>query len=114
MVKKHGKKVVLNKNKWISALNNADKFTVKGVQYYKLGDNQFVKVANTVVQPAKKLKLTRNAFVYDQNGKRVKNAKLLKKGTNILALNNAEKFRFNNKTYYQIGKNQYVKVANTL
>ena len=48
------------------------------------------------------------------NGKRVKNAKLLKKGTNILALNNAEKFRFNNKTYYQIGKNQYVKVANTL
>nr|MDF9461677.1 SLAP domain-containing protein [Lactobacillus amylovorus] len=114
VVKKHGKKVVLNKNKWISALNNADKFTVKGVQYYKLGDNQFVKVANTVVQPAKKLKLTRNAFVYDQNGKRVKNAKLLKKGTNILALNNAEKFRFNNKTYYQIGKNQYVKVANTL
>lgn len=114
VVKKHGKKIVLNKNKWIYALNNADKFTVKGVQYYKLGDNQFVKVANTVVQPAKKLKLTRNAFVYDQNGKRVKNAKLLKKGTNILALNNAEKFRFNNKSYYQIGKNQYVKVANTL
>ena len=102
------------KNKWVSALNNADKFKVNGVTYYKLADHQYIKVANTVVQPAKKLKLTHNAFVYDQNGKRVKKSKLLKEGTVLSALNGAEKFKLKNKTYYQVGKNQYVKVANTL
>lgn len=114
LVKKHGKSVLLPKNKWVSALNNADKFKVNGVTYYKLADHQYIKVANTVVQPAKKLKLTHNAFVYDQNGKRVKKSKLLKEGTVLSALNGAEKFKLKNKTYYQVGKNQYVKVANTL
>ncbi len=51
--KKHGKKVLLKKNQWISALNNADKYVIKGRLYYKLADGQFVKVANTVTKKAK-------------------------------------------------------------
>ena len=53
VVKKHGKKVLLKKNQWISALNNADKYVIKGRLYYKLADGQFVKVANTVTKKAK-------------------------------------------------------------
>ena len=45
--------VLLKKNQWISALNNADKYVIKGRLYYKLADGQFVKVANTVTKVVK-------------------------------------------------------------
>ena len=114
VVEKHGgEKVLLKKGKWISALNNADKFVFKGQTFYKLADGQFIKVANTEWQKPKKVKLTHNAFVYDETGKRVKKSKMLRKGHTVLAANNAEKFVIKGKTYYKVGKN-YVKVANTL
>lgn len=113
VVKKQGEKVLLKKGKWISALNNADKFVFKGQTFYKLANGQFVKVANTEWQKPKKVKLTHSAFVYDEQGKRVKKSKMLRKGQTVLAANNAEKFVIKGQTYYQVGKN-YVKVANTL
>ena len=108
------KKSVLKKGKTISSLQNGHVYVIKGVKFYQVGKNQYVKVANTVLQGPKRLQLKHNAFVYDQNGKRVKKSKLLKEGTVLSALNGAEKFKLKNKTYYQVGKNQYVKVANTL
>lgn len=113
VVKKHGKPEALKKGKWIKAYNNADKFVINGKVFYKVGENRFVKVANTRKQKAKKVKLTHNAFVYNEKGKRVKGSKILRKGKYILAENNGDKYKIKKKTYFKVGK-YYVKVANTL
>lgn len=114
VVTSNGKKVLLKKKQWINALNNAEKVTIQGKKFYRLANGQFVKVANTEKQAAKKLKLTRNAFVYDENAKRVRSERTLRKGTTIDAQNNAEKYTLRGKSYYQLSNNRYVKVANTL
>lgn len=109
-----GHKLLLKKHHWISALNNGETFLIKGKLYYKLAlDNKFVKVANTQLQKAKKLKLTHSAWLYDANGKRVKHSKTLKKGTTILATNNADKFVIKGKSYYKLPNGHFVKVVNT-
>ncbi|AZA21938.1 SLAP domain-containing protein [Lactobacillus helveticus] len=63
----------------------------------------------------KKVRLTHNAFVYNKHGKVVKSGlriKVLKRGKLLKALKNAKIVKINGKRYYQIGKNQFVKVAN--
>ncbi|MCT6902923.1 MAG: SLAP domain-containing protein, partial [Lactobacillus sp.] len=61
------------------------------------------------------IKLNHNAYVYDKNGKRLKtymgSAKRTKIGKGI-TLNFNTKVTINNKDYYDIGGNAYVKAAN--
>lgn len=67
---------------------------------------------------SRELVLTHNAFVYENdgvtpikaNGKKI----VLKTGQTIKALNNGKIVVLNNKEFYQIGENKYVKVSNTL
>ncbi|WP_283112540.1 SLAP domain-containing protein [Lactobacillus gallinarum] len=64
----------------------------------------------------KKIRLTHNAFVYNKHGKLVRKGlyvKMLKRGKTIKALKNAKIVTIKGKKYYQIGKNYFIKVANT-
>lgn len=107
---------LLKKGQRITALDNGKTVVINGVQYYRVGDNQFVKVANTVLQAGKRLQLKHNAHLYDKNGKVVKrNGKtiLLRNGRWISALNNADKYVIKGKNFYKLANDQFVKVANT-
>ena len=110
------KSSLLKKGQRITALDNGKTVVINGVQYYRVGDNQFVKLANTVLQAGKRLQLKHNAHLYDKNGKVVKrNGKpvLLRKGRWISALNNADEYVINGKTFYKLANGEFVKVANT-
>lgn len=76
---------------------------------------------STSTKPAEeatlKLILTHNAYIYNKDyqitykdNKRV----VLKKGTQIIALDNGKKYLIKGKEFYQIGDNQYVKVSSTI
>lgn len=89
--------------------------TIKGKKYYNLGKGQYVKTANAkkVTTKTEDTSLTgtlnHNAYVYDKNGKRIKSAGTLKKGTTVKYIGTAT---IKNKDYYNLGKGQYVKAAN--
>ena len=62
----------------------------------------------------KKIRLTRKAFVYNKHGKLVKKGlhiKTLKRGSLVKALKNGKIVKIKGKRYYQIGKNEFIKVA---
>ena len=64
----------------------------------------------------KKIRLTHNAFVYNMHGKLVRKGlhiKWIKRDKLVKVLKNAKIVKINGKRYYQIGKNQFIKVANT-
>ncbi|WP_308557767.1 S8 family serine peptidase [uncultured Lactobacillus sp.] len=110
------KSSVLNKGTTISALENGHVYTIKGKRFYRIGDNEFVKVANTVLQGVKRLQVKHNAYVYDENGQVLKQqgkSVLLKKGRWIATLNNADTFEIQGKIYYKLADGQFVKVRNT-
>ena len=67
----------------------------------------------TEVNTPSEVRLTHNAFVYNRQGKLVRKGlhiKLIKRGKSI---KNAKIVTIKGKKYYQIGKNQFIKVANT-
>lgn len=110
-------KSLLKKGQTIVALDNAKVTFINGVKFYRVGNNTFVKTANTVLQVPKRLKLTHNAYVYDQKGNVVKKhgkKVLLKKNQWISALNNADKYVIKGRLYYKLADGQFVKVANTV
>ncbi|MBP2057091.1 subtilisin family serine protease [Lactobacillus colini] len=106
----------LKKGEKVIVLKNGKIFTIKGKQFYQIGSNSFIKVANTL--PNKKILLTHNSFIYNSKGKVVLSHKkkhiLLRKGEEIEALYNARVVTIKGKKFYQIDKNSFVKVANTL
>lgn len=64
----------------------------------------------------KPLMLKHNAFIYTKHGKLVKKHgiyEVLKKYEDIKPLKNAKIVKIKGKKFYQIGKNRYIKVANT-
>ena len=87
--------------------------TINGKEYYVLVDQgaknkmYYVAVGNA---QATKQKLTHNAYVYNQLGKRVKKAGVYKKGQTLNTYGDAVKIR--GKKYFTIGKNRFVKAAN--
>lgn len=96
-------------------LNNGKPVSIKGKNYYQIDENRFIKSANTI--PSKQIKLTHNAFVYTKKGKLYKKSHkpvLLKKRRVIRAWNEGTITSIKGKRFYQIGVNQYVKVANTV
>lgn len=99
---------------------------IDGKVYYFLGNNSYVKAANvgTVngkkvttssakasaeASTTKRIKLTHNAYVYDKNGKRIKSAGTLKKNATVAYVGTKT---IGDKSYYNLGKGQYIKKAN--
>lgn len=125
-VENNGTAILYKKNDYILAWNNGNAVTIKNKKYYQVGSNMFVKVANTldnrklskrVSNVVKRIKLVRNSFVYDHKGKALKKGNkhvTLKKNTYIKAWNNGKVVTLKNKKYYQIGKDKFVKVVNTV
>ena len=87
--------------------------TINGKEYYVLVDQgannkkYYVAVGNA---QATKQKLTHNAYIYNQLGKRVKKSGVYKKGQLLNTYGSVVKIR--GKKYFTIGKNRFVKAAN--
>lgn len=87
--------------------------TINGKEYYVLVDQgaknkkYFVATANVL---ATRQKLTHNAYIYNQFGKRVKKTGVYKKGQLLNTYGAVVKIR--GKRYFTIGKNRFVKAAN--
>ncbi|WP_265483707.1 MULTISPECIES: SLAP domain-containing protein [unclassified Lactobacillus] len=82
---------------------------INGAKYYKIGDNQYIKVSNV---DGVSRKITHNAYIYATSTKRA-NKVLLKKGQIISTYGGSFKFK-NGKSYYRIGgpTKLYVKAYN--
>ncbi|MBI0033841.1 SLAP domain-containing protein [Lactobacillus sp. M0396] len=96
-----------------SILSTYGTVTIAGREYYVLVDthnnNKKYYVAATNGQ-ATKQKLTHNAYVYNQLGKRVKKTGVYKKGQLLNTFGGVVKIR--GKRYFTIAKNRYVKAGN--
>lgn len=78
-----------------------------GKSALKIGDNKYVMSSN-VLGNSRVFK--HNAYVYKNNGTRNISWKTLKKGSPIKTY--GPKYLINNKAYYRVGKNAYVKASN--
>lgn len=124
---KVGKKTwpVIGKGAKLSAYGTK---TINGKLYYSIGNGNYIKAVNVATingkknpkakiaktnskksPVTKKIKLIHNAYVYNKNGKRIKSAGKLTKGSTISYLN-VKKIK--GKTYFNLGKGQYVKTTN--
>lgn len=123
---KQAKKPSLKKGETIKAWNHGKLVTIKGHKYYQIGKDEFVradnvsKVKKVVKKSTKKattktVRLSHNAFVYTKSGKAIRKGlhfKFVKRGKSIKALHNGKVVMIKGHEYYQIGKNEFVKVAN--
>lgn len=125
---KNGKalKSTLKKKAKLTALNGGRLVTIKGKKYYQIGKNKFIKAGNvakkvnkTVKKASKSIKLVRlthNALVYSKSGKAIRKGlhfKFVKRGKTIKVLNKGKVVTIKGKKFYQISKNEFVKVANS-
>lgn len=97
---KHGKKALVLGTK-----------TIKGKKYARIGRNQYIRLTNfkkyiTSSKPTALLK--HNAYVFDENGRRIKVASLKK--NKIVTILGTRYIK--GKKYYQIAKNRFIKAAN--
>lgn len=112
LVKKAKKSVTLKKKTVVKVLDKGRVVLIKGKKYYRVGKNKFVKVANTL-----RVKTVRKAYVYNAKGKvvRKQGKKVsLKKDTLLKVLNKRKPVVINGEKFYQIGKDQFVKVKDTV
>ena len=103
-------KTVLKPNKNIKIVGIEN---IHGKLYAKIGSNQYIKLINFFKSESSKKKtahIKRNSYIYDSLGKRYKGS-LLRKGKVVIILGSKI---IKNIKYYQIGKNQYVKVNNII
>lgn len=128
---KHNKNYKIGNKKW-PVLGKGAKLSAYGTKkidgevYYFIGNNSYIKASDVAtingkkatVKAAKKanaksttktIKLARNAYVYDKNGKRIKGAGTLKKDA-VITYTGTKKIK--GKEYFNLGKGQYVKTAN--
>ena len=108
-----GKVRLIKKGHYVYVWNNGELFEIHGRKYYRIGENAYIKLAN--LQATKYVLLKKNAYVYDHNGKVVKNhikRVLLKKGTKHSVWNNGKTVLIHGKLFYQLGQNRYVKAVN--
>lgn len=107
---KDNKRVVLKKGTQIIALDNGKKYLIKGKEFYRIGDNQYVKVSNTISY----YYLVHNSFLYNKHGKTIKrNGKriFVRKGVRLEA-NKVKVVKINGKKFYKVGKSTYIKFRN--
>ena len=86
-----------------SIVNTVNFQMINNKGYYMLDDGLFIAAANI---DAKKLKLKHNAYVYSQHGIRI-SKKVLHKHKVVKTYGSA--VRINNKKYYIVAKNKYIK-----
>lgn len=77
-------------------------------------DNNTNSSVSNPAQNTKQITLTHKAYVYQKDGITRANNLVLKVGTVISAWNNGQAVMINNKKFYQIGENQFIKAANTI
>ncbi len=109
-LKENGKNIVLKFGKTIHAMNNGQIFTFNGKKFYRIGDNQYVKVSDTISY----YYLVHNSFLYNKHGKTIKrNGKriLVRKGVRLEA-NKVKVVKINGKKFYKVGKSTYIKFRN--
>ena len=85
--------------------------TIKGKKYARVGKNQYIRLANfhkANVNSKPTAMLKHNAYVFDENGKRVKVASLKK--NKLIAIRGTRYIK--GKKYYQISKNRFIKATN--
>lgn len=79
--------------------------------YYKIGQNQYVKAGNI---DGTKRKLTKKAYLYNSHGQVIKTKKgakyAVKKGNVVTTY--GSHFKIGKSSYYRVGENRYIKVAN--
>lgn len=108
---RYGKKV-LKKGKTVKILGTKK---IYGKKYYRIGKNQYVKVANFAKKTSKantasgQYYLTHNAYVYNAEGKRIKGTDTLKKN-HVFTVVGVK--TINGKDYLSLGNGQYVKATN--
>ncbi|MCT7820459.1 SLAP domain-containing protein [Lactobacillus crispatus] len=108
---RYGKKV-LKKGKTVKILGTKK---IYGKKYYRIGKNQYVKVANFAKKTSKantasgQYYLTHNAYVYNAEGKRIKGTDTLKKN-HVFTVVGVK--TINGKNYLSLGNGQYVKATN--
>ena len=103
---KNGERVGTIKYTVNMTVKTANSITViNGKDYYQIGDNQYIKVANFI---ATKKALTHNAYVYAADGITRVNSKTLKRGKIIYVY---ELKSINGKNYYRV-KGGYIKASN--
>lgn len=108
-----GKVRLIKKGSSVYVWNNGKAFEIHGHKYYRIGENEYVKFVN--LQTTKYILLKKNSYVYDHNGKVVKQKArrlLLKKGTKQGTWNNGKLVLIEGKHYYQLGQNRFVKAVN--
>lgn len=114
VAKKRGKDIIFKKG---ATFHNPKKVMIKKRKYYKVGKDVYVKVPSTRAdKKLKRLILIKNSYVYDLKGKAIKahhKRVVLKKGLAINVLHGGNITKIGKFNYYQIGVNQFVKVANT-
>lgn len=94
-----------------------DKFNANGNKTISENNNQVSGEDHTAHVSNNKIVLTHNAYVYNSKGKTVKhNGKkiLLRKKAVVNTVNHKKVVYIKGKAFYQIGRNKFVKVANTL
>ena len=89
-----------------SSINTVNKRLINGRSFYELEDGLFIAAANI---DSKKMKLKYNAYIYSQHGNRI-GKKVLKKRKAVKTY--GDPVKINNKKYYIIAKNKFVKKAN--
>ena len=89
-----------------SSINTVNKRLINGRSFYELEDGLFIAAANI---DSKKMKLKHNAYIYSQHGNRI-GKKVLKKRKAVKTY--GDPFKINNKKYYIVAKNKFVKKAN--
>lgn len=122
---KNTKKSSLKKGTTIQAWNNGKLVIITGHKYYQIGENEFIKagdvarvkkvVKKTAKRIAKAVRLTHNSFVYTKSGKTIRKGlhfKFIRRGKSIKALHNGKIVVIKGHEYYQISKNEFIKVAN--
>lgn len=88
---------------------------IKGNTYVWLGDNGYIKSRNMGTSNEKTgvISISRNSYIYDKNGKRLKTYRggkaYLKAGTNITS--KQKRTYYIPQTYFEVGKGEYVRAA---
>ena len=112
--KTDGSNIDLIKGSSVKILDNGQTTTIKNKEFYRIGENQYVKVAN-ILKDITKL-LVHNAYVYDINGNIVtENGKklVLKNDRFVKVRYSGRLITINGKKFYQIGHNKFIKAVNT-
>ncbi|TSO25417.1 SLAP domain-containing protein [Lactobacillus sp. LL6] len=89
-----------------------DEVIIGNTSFYYLGDGGYIKTSNTQGIGEKSVKVSRNSYIYDKNGKRLKsfrNKKAYFPAGTTIKLTVKSKYYKTPYTYYNVGNGKYIK-----